>query len=246
MGFTELEPPGPVHRSCFKEEGLPFFKVSRAGLFLIIILLLPAYMFGQRKSDIGLSGGTGYYMGDLNFTRHFYMPSAAGGALIRYNLNPRNSFRISGIYTNLRANDPKLTDDYHSLSSFNTSILDLAFTTEFNFRTYKTTKIRKERQTPYVTGGFTYSIVLGGDVPQAESTPGLAFGAGYKYNLTVRLGTGIEWAFRKTFNDNLDGVSNPGPENNVFFHNKDWYSLVQVFITYKIFDWREDCPAYDF
>ena len=210
-------------------------------------------MHAQQKSDIGLSGGAGYYLGDLNFTRHFYMPSAAGGALIRYNMNPRNSFRVSGIYTSLRANDPNLVDDFHSVRSFSTSIIDLAFSTEFNFRTYKTTKIRKERYTPYVTGGLTYTVVLGGDVvvlggdvPKAESTPGLSFGAGFKYNLTVRLGTGIEWGFRKTFNDNIDGVRNPGFENNVFFHNKDWYSLVQVFVTYKIFDWREDCPAYDF
>lgn len=202
-------------------------------------------MYAQRKSDIGLSGGTGYYLGDLNFSRHFYMPSPAGGALIRYNMNPRNSFRFSGIYTSLRANDPVPADDYHTVNNFSTSILDLAFSTEFNFRTYKTTRIRKERYTPYVTGGFTYTIVLGGDIPQAESTPGLSFGAGFKYNLTVRLGTGIEWGFRKTFSDNLDGVRNPGFENNVFFHNKDWYSIVGVFITYKIFDWGLDCPAYE-
>ena len=74
---------------------------------------------------------------------------------------------------------------------------------------------------------------------------GMAFGAGFKYNLTVKLGAGFDWSFRKTFNDSFDGINNPG-ENNMFFHNKDWYSLVQVFITYKIFDWREDCPAYDF
>jgi len=145
----------------------------------------------------------------------------------------------------LRGIDAFPADDFHSVNSFSTSVLDLAFTTEFNFRAYKTTKLRKDRYTPYVSGGLSYSAVLGGDVP-AENTPGLAFGAGFKYNLTVRLGTGIEWSFRKTFNDMLDGVSNPGVENNIFFHNKDWYSLVQVFVTYKIFDWREDCPAYDF
>jgi hypothetical protein len=173
------------------------------------------------------------------------MPSPAGGVLIRYNLNPRNSFRFSGTYSLLRGSDGVPADDFHSVSGFSTSLVDLALTTEFNFRPYKTTRIRKERYTPYVSGGLSYAIILKGDVP-AEHTPGLAFGAGFKYNLTVRLGAGFEWSFRKTFNDMLDGVSNPGFENNMFFHNKDWYSLVQIFITYKIFDWREDCPAYDF
>ena len=38
---------------------------------------------------------------------------------------------------------------------------------------------------------------------------------------------------------------NIGADNNVFFHNKDWYSIVGIFVTYKIFNWREDCPAYE-
>jgi hypothetical protein len=40
-------------------------------------------------------------------------------------------------------------------------------------------------------------------------------------------------------------LPNTGYENNLFFHNKDWYSIVGVFITYKIFDWGLDCPAYE-
>ena len=24
-----------------------------------------------------------------------------------------------------------------------------------------------------------------------------------------------------------------------------WYSTIGIFITYKIFNWREDCPAYE-
>ena len=106
------------------------------------------------------------------------------------------------------------------------------------------TKIRKERYTPYVTGGFAYSVVLASDVP-AEHTTSLAFGGGFKYNLTTKLSAGFEWSFRKAFNDGLDGVYNTGVENNLFFHNKDWYSIVGLFVTYKIFNWREDCPAYD-
>ena len=244
MGYTESELPGRVTRSFSTGDGVPSCNEILAGLFLLLFITIPQSTRAQRKSDIGLLAGTSYYMGDLNFTRHFYMPSPAGGALIRYNLNPRNSMRFSVVYGSLQGSDLLLDDEYHSIPGFSTSILDLAFTSEFNFRTYKTTNIRKERYTPYVTGGIAYGIVLASDVP-AEHTTSLAFGGGFKYNITAKLSTGLEWTFRKTFNDSLDGVNNTGEENNIFFHNKDWYSIVGLFITYKIFKWREDCPAYD-
>jgi hypothetical protein len=243
MGSIELKHQGRVIR--YSEEGQgPSYDVILAGLFLLLLFIFPQNIQAQRRSDIGLIIGTSYYMGDLNFTKHFYMPSMAGGALIRYNLNPRNSLRFSMIYGSLKGNDRMLNDDFHPVPGFETSILDLAFTTEFNFRTYKPASIRKERYTPYVSGGFAYGIVLASDVP-AEHTTSMAFGAGFKYNLSMKLSAGFEWSFRKAFNDSLDGVHNTGEENNVFFHNKDWYSIVGLFITYKIFNWREDCPAYD-
>jgi opacity protein-like surface antigen len=244
MGSTELKLPGPELRSCFHGGREPSFRRILAGLFLFSVFILPQATLAQRKSDIGLLGGTAYYLGDLNFSRHFYNPSVAGGALLRYNLNPRNSIRLSGIYGTLRGSDPMLTDDFHTRENFSTSVLDLALCTEFNFRAFKTTKLRKERYTPYISGGIAYSIVLASDVP-AEHTTSLAFGGGFKYNLTRKLSAGLEWTFRKAFNDSLDGVRNTGEENNVFFHNNDWYSIVGLFITYKIFNWREDCPAYD-
>jgi len=126
------------------------------------------------------------------------------------------------------------------VSSFLTNVMDLGLTTEFNFMPYQTTKLRKERYTPYVSGGIGYAIILGGSY-----TPALLFSGGFKYNFTMRMSGGFEWSFRKTFSDELDNVRNTGYENNVFFHNKDWYSLVGVFITYKIFDWGLDCPAYE-
>ncbi len=192
-------------------------------------------------------GGASYYMGDINHTRHFYSPSPGGGIIFRYNLNPRQSFRFSGIYTSLKGSDSDFEDAFQQRrnSSFKTSIIDLAISSEFNFMSYETTKLRKDRYTPYISAGIGYASVLTSDV-QAESATTLNFGGGFKYNLTRRIGIGAEWTFRKTLNDMLDGVENIGADNNVFFHNKDWYSIVGIFFTYKIFNWREDCPeAYD-
>lgn len=213
-------------------------------LSFFIFLLFPGQAaFGQEKTDIGILAGTSYYLGDINHSRHFYKPSPSGGVIVRYNFNSRNSIRFHGLFAMLRG-DPKDFEEptpNSSYSEFTTYLADVGLSTEFNFMPYQATKLRRNRFTPYISGGFGYSFILGGKPAAA-----LSFGGGFKYNLTRRMSGGAEWSFRKTFSDQLDdGALNPGYENNVFFHNKDWFSIVGVFITYKIFDWGLDCPAYE-
>lgn len=233
-------------------------KTFFSGIILIFFLVFPSqFVAAQRKSDIGLIGGISYYMGDINQSQHFYAPSPAGGIIYRYNLNLRHSFRFSGAYTSLKGNDRDFEDGYQQdrLISFKTNILDLSITTEFNFMDYKPTSLRKNRYSPYVSAGIGYASVIASDVNSlsavldpnavAKSTTTIIFGGGFKYNLARRWSIGAEWTFRKTLNDLLDGTENIGTDQGVFFHNNDWYSIVGLFITYKVFNWREDCPAYD-
>ncbi len=197
---------------------------------------------GQKKTDPGILGGTSYYLGDLNHSRHFHSLSPSGGFICRYNFNPRNSIRFHGLYARIKGDPGDFGEPYPDspFDAFTTDLVDLGLNTEFNFMPYEATKVRKDRYTPYVSGGIGYVIVLGG-----ESTPALSFGTGFKYNVSRRMSAGLEWSFRKTFSDRLDDVPNEGYENNLFFHNKDWYSIVGVFVTYKIFDWGLDCAAYE-
>ena len=150
------------------------------------------------------------------------------------------------IYTSLQGSDSDFEDEYQLQRnrSFKTSIIDLAVTTEFNFRDYTPTKLRKDRYSPYVSAGIGYASLMASDV-NASSSATIQFGAGFKYNLTRRWSLGAEWTFRKSLNDLLDGTENKGAEQGVFFHNNDWYSIIGIFVTYKIFNWREDCPAYE-
>lgn len=243
MGYTESRPRGKGIRSC--SGGAGGDSDHRIALILISIILIAIPFqaaLGQKMSDIGIIGGASYYLGDINHSRHFYSPSPAGGLIYRYNFNPRNSIRFHGIYARLKG-DPAITGDPFPASpyeAFTTDLVDMGLSTEFNFMPYETTKIRKDRFAPYVEGGLSYAIVFGG-----ESTTALSFGGGLKYNITRRLSGGLEWSFRKSFSDLLDGLQNVGTQNNVIFHNKDWYSIVGVFVTYKIFDWGLDCPAYE-
>jgi len=218
-------------------------------LKIYFIIFILCYTFSdawtQRKGDIGIFAGTSYYMGEINPVRHFYKPSPDFGAIYRHNFNPRNSIRFHAIYANLRGDDLDFTNDFQQARgySFQTSLLELAANTEFNFFPYQYGK-RKDRYTPYVTAGLGYNFVFS---PDRRGTTDLiiTYGAGFKLNVSRHISAGCEWSFRKTFNDRLDGLVNPGTDNTVFYHNNDWYSIVGIFVTYKFLTYLLECPAYE-
>ena len=253
MGYTESEHRSQVPQFYLDGKAKHSCKAVFSATLLILFLVFPYnHAAAQRKSDIGLIGGASYYMGDINHSQHFYAPSPAGGIIYRYNLNPRHSFRFSGVYTSLKGNDSDFEDAFQQWRnhSFKTSVIDLAITTEFNFMDYKPTSLRKNKYSPYVSAGLGYASVLSSTIEprrdiKAKSSATIIFGGGFKYNLARRWSIGAEWTFRKTLNDLLDAEENIGADQGVFFHNNDWYSIIGLFITYKIFNWREDCPAYE-
>jgi len=183
-------------------------------------------------------------MGEINPVRHFYKPSPDFGAIYRHNFNPRNSIRFHAIYGSLRGDDHDFTNDFQQARGyrFQTSFLELAANTEFNFFPYQYGK-RKDRYTPYVTAGLGYNFLFD---PDTRGTTDLiiTYGAGFKLNVSRHISAGCEWSFRKTFNDHLDGIVNPGADNT-FYHNNDWYSIVGIFVTYKFLSYLLECPAYD-
>ncbi len=196
-------------------------------------------------------------MGEINSGRHFYSPSPAFGAIVRYRFNPRHSVRLNGIYGTMKGNDLDFQDAYQQERgvSFNTSFVDLSAHFEFNFLPYKI-YYRKDKWSPYITGGIGYNLVLDSEVDAPSGTTLinannsiknliLSYGGGFKLTLSRRWAAGAEWTVKKTFSDAFDGLENPGPDLNTFFHNKDWYSLVGIFVTYKLWEYMEDCPAYD-
>ncbi len=203
---------------------------------------------GQRKSDIGIFTGTAYYLGDLNKGMHFSQPSIAVGPIFRYNFHPRTSLRVSGIYHDLRSSDPEYNNGLGA--DFSASFIDLAATYEFNFIPYKTAN-RKFNYTLYTAAGIGYHYLLNADPSTAESMSShftIPFSLGFKFNIGKRLSAGLEWSPRKIFTDRgLDGFTNIGEQNSDLhlFGNNDWYTFAGVFITYKIFNYREDCPTYD-
>jgi hypothetical protein len=185
-------------------------------------------------------------MGDINPSRYFYSPGIGIGPIYRYNFDLRNSVRMSAFYHTLQANDLDFTDPFQVLrkSSFRASYFDAAAMYEFNFQPYKTSN-RKFTHTFYLSGGLGYHFVITSNTSTGNHFT-LPFGMGYKFNVTKKLAAGAELSVRKTFNDNIDGVENITMKGKKhLFGNNDWYTFAGIFITYKIFNFREDCPAYN-
>lgn len=227
------------------------FKISRESRFFFILalsLFFPLAMFSQRKSDIGIFAGASYYMGDLNPSKYIYFPRYAIGPIYRYNFEPRNSVRVSAIYHKLSGNTLNYGEPFvESLNtSFDATFVDASANYEINFLPYKTAN-RKMTQSLYLSAGLGYHFVLASTVPVAKSHFTIPFGLGYKFNVAKKLSAGTEVSVRKIFTDSgIDGVTNIASEQNKsLFGNKDWYTFAGIFITYKIFNYREDCPAYD-
>ncbi|MEX0981217.1 MAG: DUF6089 family protein [Bacteroidales bacterium] len=229
-----------------------FFTSAWVAVFLLTSFNLSA----QEKIDYGIFAGTSYYMGDLNPSVHYAVPSIAAGPIFRYNFNMHNSIRAHAFYHRLSGDDP----DYagyipdESTPDFKANFVDLGLDFEFNWKPYRTAN-RKTVGSPYVFAGLGYGqkVAGGGSLgPQTRSHITMPFGFGYKVNLGRWLSAGFEASARKVFSDEVDGVMNNHPDLDLDviipfapFGNNDWYFFTGVFVTYKIFKFWEECHAYD-
>ncbi len=225
--------------------------------FVIFSLLaLPFALDAQKNADIGVFAGTSYYMGDINQYIPFYKSSWAAGLLYRYNFNTRYAAKATVRYGNIQGSDNDFNNDFNKTlrnASFKSSLLNIAAKVEFNFLDYVTIG-RKRGYTSYITTGIGYSIMMGSSI----STPNLMvssgpannhlnipMGIGFKYNIKERFTSGIEWTYAKAFTDRLDGVTNYQTSSyKPTVHNTDWYSFAGVYLTFKFFDPKDDCPVY--
>ena len=179
-------------------------------------------------------------MGDLSTmipAPHVVPPAI--GPIVRYNLNKRNAVRAHAVFYTLS----DIAENFRGgLAEFQSSFVDLGLEFEFNWWPYKAAS-RKEKVSPYVSAGLGYSLnYSGGSVSHLY----LPFGGGMKANLGRRLSGGVEVNMRKTFTDLIDGITNLGGEDvETPVGNNDWYLFTGVFLTYKIFNYMEECPTYD-
>ena len=221
------------------------------GLTVILLLAGSVNIFAQKKQvtqDLGVVAGGAYYFGDINPERMFYNMSPDFGILYRLNLNPRYSVRMSLQYGWLKADGADFDHDLPELAnaSFSTSFVDWATQFEFNFLPFAY-DARHMVFTPYFSAGIGMGAFLGGSRANLQFV--IPVDLGMKFKITEKLDLGFSWGFRKTFTDEIDNWTPadyslmPGNEKS-FLHNNDWYSIVGIFASYKIFYKWEKCEAY--
>jgi hypothetical protein len=172
--------------------------------------------------------GASNYFGDLNTTFRFNRIHLAGGLAARYNFNDRLAIRFSGNYGRISASDADSKNIYEQRRnlSFNSILADATAQFEFNFMPY----IHGHRDyffTPYMFVGpsafyFNPTTEYQGQTIQLAGlgTEGqfkgeeyntfqgaLAFGMGFRYDLSYRWSLNIEFSARKLFTDYIDDVS---------------------------------------
>jgi hypothetical protein len=222
-----------------------YFSGSIRLLLTLVLAFYSVSIYSQRQSDLGLTIGTSYYKGDINPSQPFYSPGLNFGVTYRYNLNPRYVLKGEVNYLTLSASDADFTDAFQQrrMASFSSQLYDFAAQFEFNFLPLKFVA-RKVSFSPFVSSGIAGALVMGTGYSKTFSVA-FPFAIGARATIGRKWSVGVNWNFRKLFNDKLDGVENPYPSSmNSVLNNNDWYSFAGVFVTYKMFDFGGNCPAY--
>lgn len=232
----------------------------RKALFILFCFaFLAESLYAQRTAEVGLLVGRSYYIGEVNPETHVGsdVGSFTYGGLFRYNLNMRYSLRLSAARTTLSAEDKQANLLFNTARdlSFETKLTDISGVIEFNFLPFELGS-KKHFFSPYLFVGlsvFNYdpSTKIGETEIEREETKGgtaiaFPFGPGMKLSLGKNLSLAVEWGFRKTSKDDLDGLPN---REDIFEtgkpHDNDWYVMSGVMITYRITQ-LSPCPYYGF
>ncbi len=237
-------------------------------LLVFVTVLITASGFAQKTADIGIWGGTSNYYVDLDKASPFQSFNPNFGAYFRYNFNARIGLRT--MFLTGSFGDPGEIEGV-PWTNFDKNVMDLSLQIEINYLKY----ILGEKKTPfssYITAGigvayFPYDMDPGliglfnpdhnkGDAVINESVIAttIPFGFGVKYNLTRRIGVGVEYQVRKIFSDKLDNLDDPlafinDDSEEVIYtsgvHNNDWSGYLGVHVTYMIYMGKNACPVYD-
>ena len=231
--ISETDHPNPsqiMHLGFEKNDTFACLKsMHRIILFLLFIIFLAIGASAQRASEIGLSLGGSYYLGELNPGKPFMYTEPAFGLLYRKNLNSRLALQLHGFRGTLKGVDGSSSNFTDRNLNFSTNVTEIAGQFEVNFFDYFIGS-QRNKITPYIFGGvgvfmFNPTGMLNGTKyklrpmhTEGQGTDGgpkqynltqlcFPFGIGMKYSLSKNIGLGLEWGMRKTTTDYIDDIS---------------------------------------
>jgi len=225
-------------------------------IYFTFCLFLATPLLKAQNYELGVFLGTAYYNGELNpSTQVINKIRPDLGIFIRRNWNTRYALRIGANYGKISAEDKNNSTELSKFRklSFSTDIIDVYGALEFNFLPYQINNYTTSNFTPYVFIGAAVfranpSVMYDGNNTAISTgsiiAPAVPFGAGLKFKFVQNFGLSIEWTFRKTFTDDLDGL--PATYFNGYqlsnSHSKDWYSFLGITLNYKFLTSSDRCP----
>lgn len=200
------------------------------------------------RFDMGVAAGMSGYLGDLNEGNPFRSPGFTAGAIFGYRPDARWELRTALSVSTLSGDSKNfpgtLPEDL--TYNFKSTVYDLSERVEFNFFSYGIgeTYKRLRRWSPYLTAGVGMALAT----CQGESA--IAFeiplGMGVRYKIAPRWNLGLEFTMTKAFSDHLDGaIADLYRIKSSFLKNTDWYSRLQLTLTYEFGPRCPTCHYYD-
>ena len=198
-------------------------------IFWISLLLFTLPVMGQRY-EIGTWIGVSNYFGDINTNTSFEFVRPAGGFISRQIIDPHWSTKLTISAGRILGKDNVSSYPFQQVRNldFNSNLVDVSGTVEFNFFKYITGD-KKFKFTPYLLSGLSIfyfsprSNESGGVNPHLDlyGTEGQGFkrkkyflvqmavpyGIGLKYNIGGFWNWGIEVVNHKAFTDYIDDIS---------------------------------------
>ncbi|MDT8412660.1 MAG: DUF6089 family protein [Vicingaceae bacterium] len=225
--------------------------------FLFFIIIVFSSKLYTQHSELGVGGGIAFYTGELNPSPNVMnklRPTI--GVFYRKNLSYRYSLRFGGNYAKLAAEDKIKTNEninfFESRNySFSSTMLDAYGVIEFNFFPYQLNNKTTAKTTPFVfigLAGFYTTPEVKNNVPNTSSSTSttamaVPFGVGVKSNFIQNLGLNIEWTYRKTYSDLVDGLESRHFNNYQLSNSKnnDWYAFITISLSYKFLRKTDKC-----
>lgn len=200
--------------------------IRKLVLCLIAFITIPVVAQSDYLAEIGVNGGTSYYLGDANSVM-FQNQKLNYGIIYRYNFNER--FSAHAEWNNSKIIVPQLTD------TITVTMLD--FCGEFNFFDIvkKQYKPQSKSFSPYIFTGISAAYNTN------DFILGIPFGIGLKYKLGTRLTFNTKWAHRILFRDKIDRIDNPALLNGTNIFNNDILSTLTIGISYNF--WKKPCDC---
>ena len=183
---------------------------------MVTTLLSFVFLFGTMSAraqyglEVGFNGGVSYYMGDINYARQFYHPRHNIGASLKFHFSNRICLRLGYFNSRLTGNDADFNNVFQQVrnKSFAVTVDEISAQAELNFLPYLYGDVARNSFTPYLQVGIAGTFIGRTANDEDFFTMAIPFGFGFKKNILPRLVLSIEWAFRWTLSDMVDGISN--------------------------------------